>query len=211
MRTVTKTFNVYKYSELSPEAKEEANRWYLDDPIRPQLFQETVEEELKDMFDRDDLAIQFSIGAHQGSGLNIYGRVSADSIIALLDKENLREPLENLKGLLTDKEKKTILSYGAECSDIGLRYNSRYCYSLAQYIDFSNDWEAELYDAEFETVDMTLVEKFERFVRMLFEKLNSHYEELGYKYFYEPDEEEIEDSCEDNNWEFLEDGRFYID
>ena len=38
MRTVTETYNVYNYNELSDEAKEKAKQWYLDDDTRTYVF-----------------------------------------------------------------------------------------------------------------------------------------------------------------------------
>lgn len=45
MRTVTETYNVYTYPELSEEAKEKVNQWYLDDPCRNDEFLEIYTED----------------------------------------------------------------------------------------------------------------------------------------------------------------------
>lgn len=43
----------------------------------------------------------------------------------------------------------------------------------------------------------------------MFVAFAGQYEKDGYKYFYEPDGEEIAEACEANGWEFLKDGTFY--
>jgi len=54
-----------------------------------------------------------------------------------------------------------------------------------------------------------VIRKMEKLVADMFVMLAGRYEKYGYKYFYEPDEEEITEACEANGWEFLEDGTFY--
>ena len=50
MRTVTEIYNVYTYPELSEEAKEKVNQWYLDDPCRNDEFLEIYTEDLHNIF-----------------------------------------------------------------------------------------------------------------------------------------------------------------
>ena len=50
------------------------------------------------------------------------------------------------------------------------------------------------------------MEKFESMVHGIFEKLCASYEEQGYNYFYEIEEDDLEEMCEVNGYEFLEDG-----
>ena len=51
--------------------------------------------------------------------------------------------------------------------------------------------------------------KMEKLVAKMFVELSKQYEEYGYKFFYEVEEEEMKEICEANGWEFLEDGSFY--
>ena len=48
------------------------------------------------------------------------------------------------------------------------------------------------------------------FIEKKVEKLSKTYEEYGYKYFYEVEDEEMTETCEANGWEFLEDGSYYV-
>ena len=58
MRTVTETYNVYTYPELSEEAKEKVNQWYLDDPCRNDEFLEIYTENLQNIFSNSNLKMQ---------------------------------------------------------------------------------------------------------------------------------------------------------
>ena len=49
----------------------------------------------------------------------------------------------------------------------------------------------------------------EKLVIAMFTELSKTYEEYGYKYFYEVEDEEMTETCEANGWEFLEDGSYY--
>lgn len=203
MRTVTKEFEIYKYNELTEKAKEEVKRWYLNGQSA-EIFTEDCKYDLEVLFGKNDLEVQYSLGYCQGDGFNIYGKISAEQIfncLKVIDVPNLL----NFKDMLTEEEKKTILEYAEECGDIELPYNNRYCYSLADYIDIADEWGWYLEEGYNEG----LVEKFEQMVIDVFESLCNLYEENGYKYFYEISEEDLEECCEANEYEFLADGTFF--
>ena len=40
MKTITITKNLYTFDELDEKAKERVRQWYLDDPIRTDIFTE---------------------------------------------------------------------------------------------------------------------------------------------------------------------------
>ena len=80
MRTVTKTYNVYKYNELSEDAKEKVKQWYLDDDFSPQEFENSCMDALNRLFPNSDLKVQFSLSACQGDGFNIYGKLDLSDV-----------------------------------------------------------------------------------------------------------------------------------
>lgn len=209
MRVETVNYNVYQYNELSEDAKEKVKAWYLEGR-EPFIFTEMCEEDLYNLFGDNDLQVQYSLGYCQGDGFNIYGKIDAGSILKCLENNNGGTQLEEFKDMLTEKEKKTILHYAEECGEIELPINHRYCYSLADYIDIKESWE---YDLEcysgFENINTEALEKFEKMVRGIFETLCSSYEKQGYEYFYEISEEELEEMCEANQYEFLVDGTVF--
>lgn len=206
MRTITTSYNVYKYNELSEEAKEKVKEWYLRGQ-ETYIFTENCEQDLRNLFGENELEVQYSLNYCQGDGLNIYGTIHARDIINCLEKHNGGTQLEDYEDVLTAEEKKTILRYAEEIDDlIELPYNNRYCYSLAYRISFAEDWEEEL-EYYSENVDGTLIKKFEMMVQEIFTTLCKGYEVQGYEYFYEISDEDLEEICEVNEWEFLENGR----
>lgn len=208
MRVETVEYNVYHYSELSAEAKEKVREWYLEGR-EPFIFTEMCEEDLYNLFGENDLKVQYSLGYRQGDGFNIYGKIDAEAIFKCLENHNGGSQLEKFENVLTDKEKKTILNYANECGEIELPSNNRYCYSLADYINIAEDWGYQLEDWGYKNINTEALKKFEKMVKGIFETLCSDYEKQGYEYFYEIEEEELEEMCEANEYEFLENGEIF--
>lgn len=206
MRTATVDYEVYKYGELTEDAKEKVKAWYLEGQ-EPFIFTEDCKMDLENLFGENDLDVQYSLGYCQGDGFNIYGKVCAESILKCLEKHNGGTQLAEFEDVLTEKEKKTILHYASECGAIELPMNHRYCYSLADYIDIADDWEYKLVD--YKNLNTEVLKKFEKLVREIFETLCGSYEKWGYEYFYEISEEDLEEMCEANGYEFLEDGTVF--
>lgn len=208
MKTVAVQYDVYKYNELNDEAKEKVRQWYLDGQ-EPFIFTEDCKMDLENLFGENELDVQYSLGYCQGDGFNIYGRVYAESIIKCLENHNCGVQLAEFEDVLTDKEKKAILHYASECGAINLPMNHRYCYSLADYIDIYDEWETTLVYADYRDINVAVLKKFEKLVREIFDTLCGSYEKWGYQYFYEISEEDLEEMCESNGYEFLEDGTIF--
>ena len=214
MKTITKTYNVYTYTELEDKAKEKVKQDYLNDPVRNDLFYEHCMYTISDLFPESDLKVQYSLSSCQGDGFNTYGTLDVFNLI------NLMRNRENIPILLLNKIEKDIDIFTSEeldilsqyynhyCSRIEIPHNFRYCYSQANYINFADDWTEELENAKIEYND-NLIIKFENFVRKFFSELNNIFEEEGYNFLYNASEEEIEDLCEANEYMFLEDGTLF--
>lgn len=210
MRTVTDVYNVYNYNELSDEAKEKAKQWYLDDDFRTAEFTVMTEEDLNNLFD-EKLSVQYSLSNRQGDGLNIYGEIHAESIMECLREHNGGEQLKQFEDRLNEKEWKIICHYAKECDTIKLPANRQYCYCIADRIDVAEDWYYQLENySGYANINMEVLKKFEKLVVDIFKFLCREYEDMGYKFFYEVDDEEMEYTCEANGWEFLENGTFYV-
>lgn len=209
MRIECVKYEVYKYNELSDEAKEKVKEWYLETQDS-YVFTEDVKEDLYNLFGENDLDVQYSLGYCQGDGFNIYGELNAAQIFKCLENHNGGTQLEKFENVLTDKEKRTILNYADQCGKIKLPTNNRYCYSLVDYIDIKDDWEydLEVYSA-YKNINTKTLEKFEKLVRDIFTTLCKSYEKQGYEYFYEISEEDLEEICEANEYEFLENGKLF--
>ena len=208
MKTVAVEYNVYKYNELSEEAKEKVKQWYLEGQ-ETFIFTDDCKQDLYNLFGKNNLDVQYSLSYCQGDGFNIYGRIDAESIFNCLEKHNGGTQLEKFEDVLTEKEKRTILHYAEECGNIELPMNRSYCYSLADYIDIVEEWVWRLEYADYTNINEEALKKFEELVRGIFSTLCRSYEKWGYEYFYEISDEDLEEACEANEWEFLEDGTIF--
>jgi hypothetical protein len=209
MRTATINYEVYNYNELSAEAKEKVKEWWLNGQDS-YGFTEDVKEDLKCLFGDNGLDVQYQLSYCQGDGFNISGEVDAENIFKCLEEHRGGTQLAEFENVLTEKEKRTILHYAEECGAIKLPANSRYGYSLAEYIDVADEWEYDLeYYSGYSNINTEVLKKFETLVRELFGTLCKIYEKWGYEYFYEIDEETMEEICEANGYEFLEDGTIF--
>lgn len=213
MRTVTETYNVYTYPELSKEAKEKVNQWYLNDPCRSETFSGIYTEDLKYLFPGSDLKMQYSLGYCQGDGLNIYGELDLmDVFKAIRDKVYCGKTFADFWDSMTEHEQKTIEAYMEVCGrNVALPYNDgHYNYCVSDKTDFAEDWVYDLEYQQYKNIQVDTIRKMEKLVADMFVMLAKQYEECGYKYFYEADEEEVIETCEVNCWEFLEDGTLYV-
>ena len=209
MRKFMREVTVYNYNELSDIAKEKVKEWLLD--TRDSFeFSDWCKQDLENLFGINDLEVQYSLAYCQGDGLNIYGEISAKSILDCLENHNGGSQLEKFENALTDEEKKTILFYAEKCDDIKLPDNHHDYYSLSDRIDIVDDWEYQLEEYfDIKDIDKKTLLKFETMVRNIFGTLCRNYEESGYNYFYEISDEEAEDVCESMEYEFYEDGTFH--
>lgn len=210
MRIQTVEYEVYKYNELSDEAKEKVKQWYLDGQ-EAYIFTDDVLEDLHCLFGDNDLKVQYSLSYCQGDGFNIYGEIDTENIFKCLEEHRAGTQLEKFENYLTDKEKRTILHYASENGrKIQLPMNNRYGYSLANYIEIAEDWEYDLYYySGYKNINVEVLKKFEALVRGIFSTLCKSYEQQGYEYFYEIDEETLEELCEANGYEFLANGKIF--
>ena len=211
MRTITETKNIYKYEELSEEAKETVKQWYLDDEFRTQDFEEITLEELHELFKNSKLKVQFSLNFCQGDGLNIYGKLNLMDVFTAIRNPENKELFEKYNDEFSEHEQRTIEAYMEVCGrEIELPWNnSGYCYCVADEVNFTNEWIEELQYCDYNNIKFDIIEKMESLIIKIFETLSSTYEKIGYNYFYEVDEEELKDACEANEWEFLKDGTLY--
>ena len=127
-----------------------------------------------------------------------------------MENHNGGTQLAEFENVLTEKEKKTILNYASKCGKIKLPYNNRYCYCIADRINLAEDWEYDLENySHYKNIDFDLLNKFEKLVVNIFLELCGSYEQQGYQYFYEISEEDLEEVCEANDYEFLANGKIF--
>lgn len=200
MRTVNINYNVdvYKYDELSEDAKDEAKRWYLEGK-EAYWFKNDCEEILHCEFPNSELKVEFSLSYCQGDGLNIYGSIDLLELWNKLDKSKY-----------TDKEKKFMEYALKEYSMLyDMPSNCRYGYCMSSLWDFTENIISDMEYANLRGIKYDVLEKFDEDCKEYMEKLCSDFESDGYAYFYEVDDDEMIDMCEANEWEFTADGKIF--
>ena len=213
MEIITREYKVYNFSELSEDAKEKVKQWYLDDDFRPCEFENIYTEDLRYLFNNSDLKLQFSLSYCQGDGLNIYGKLDLmDVFTAIRDTEHSGDLFEQYKDLFSEHEQRTIEAYMEVCGrEVELPYNRHYCYCIDDRVDFADDWIESLEYCRYKNIQIDTIRKMEKLVGRMFENLSATYEKYGYDYFYNADDEVVNEECEANGWRFLEDGTFFAE
>lgn len=213
MEIITREYKVYNFSELSEDAKEKVKQWYLDDDFRPCEFENIYTEDLRYLFNNSDLKLQFSLSYCQGDGLNIYGKLDLmDVFTAIRDTEHSGDLFEQYKDLFSEHEQRTIEAYMEVCGrEVELPYNRHYCYCIDDRVDFADDWIESLEYCRYKNIQIDTIRKMEKLIGRMFENLSATYEKYGYDYFYNADDEVVNETCETNGWRFLEDGTFFAE
>jgi len=200
MRTVSINYDVYKYQELSEQAKDEAKRWYLEGKDA-NWFKDDCDIWLSETFPNSKLEVQFSLSSCQGDGLNIYGNVDYNDIYAVIVESSAK---------FTEKEKKYIAWFIKEfASDYKMIENPRYGYCYSCMWNFTENIIEDMEYNNIRGIKYDVLKKFNEVVKEHFEKLCSDFERDGYSYFYEVDDDEMIDMCEANEWEFTADGKIF--
>ena len=205
--TVTKEY--FTYEELSEKAKEFAKQEYLHYVHSADFFYEDMIEDLRSLFPNSELDVMFSLNGCQGDGLNIYGRVARDDILAIIDGRNplgvgwspyTEDELHMLKEMLNHAPYYYELEkgYGNYCYSRKDRDRENIKYEVQDWVEECR-WRGEPYTVQ-------LAEKFMTDLVDIMDVINDAWEEDGWKYFSEVDDEEMQDMCDANNWEFYEDG-----
>lgn len=199
-RTVTKSYDVYTYDELSDEAKKKVKDLFLSWRADADTFTDGCEITLTELFPNSDLKVQYSLSYSQGDGFNTYGKLKVDD---LLNVDTSMYPLNQASGIAVSENKEAIKAAceKADVTELELPYNSHYGYSLADRIEVSPDYGVELTKEE-----TGLLSDLENFAQSVMGKINSQFEDDGYDWFYEMSDEEAREQAEANDYEFTEDG-----
>lgn len=201
MRKITeiKEFNVYKFTELSQAAKEKVRDWYLEGQSElSHIFTDDCMIRLKELFPNSDLEVQYSLSYCQGDGLNIYGEIRLDEL------------LEKIAENFTEKEMKFFKwAFSEYDTSYQMMYNNRYCYCICSRNAFMENIFSEMDNWYFRNIPEKTMEKFNELAGEYLDNLCSEFEKNGYDFFYKISEEDLQEYCEANEYEFLENGKFY--
>lgn len=194
----------YEYGELSPEAKEKVHAWFLDDPIRNDIFSDMLKSDVEEVARPLHFNIQYSLGYCQGDGLNVYGKFD----VAPFRDGATRAPALPWPTGYTEKEWRTLQHYSDVCGAFELPYNQSYCYCMAKYISFAEEWIYSLESAAYKNINSELIQRFETDIKNWHIVYCRQWEKAGYEFFYNADPDEVAETCAANEWYFTADGEF---
>lgn len=198
MRTVTESYNIYSFSELSLEAKEKVREWYLKGQ-EPFVFTSMCLERLSELFPKSDLKVQYSLSYCQGDGFNIYGTIHLDELFEKIQDHFSEKEIRFFKWSLSE--------FYDSCK---MQVNNHYCYCICNRNDFIEDLVYDMECNNIRNIPEKTLEKFNEAAGEYLINLCNYFEEQGYDYFYEVSEEILEEYCESNEYEFLENGELFV-
>ena len=202
-----KRITVYEYSELSDEAKNTAKeKLFIEDPYRTDILQEYFDEELMCMFPESSLKAQFSLCSRQGDGVNIFGELDGRDAAQLLRDPDFKKECEEKFSPEETERAANILS---RCRNIRLPENPDYSYCMAGQANILDPLcDAAPLDGD-DIAGLGFYADIELFIISCIEAICRRFKEEGYKFLYEPDEEEVEEIAAVQKWLFLENGEPY--
>lgn len=218
MRTIAESYNVYKFSELSSEAKEQAiEKWYNEDEqqIQCDMFAEDSKMYLSEIFENVDLC--YSLSYCQGDGLSFtFDKLYSNDIIRLLNdfktmntdrlywiSEDAKESIQKLLKDFTINEK---LINGLDLYLISERYNSHYYHSKTVDITLDTDFMLNFNDKT-----ELYLEKLSFILHNIYFIICSQLESNGYSAIeYRMNEEEFSEFMDNDEYEFYKNGDIYL-
>lgn len=199
----TQTIEIYKFSELSNDAKERARDWYRQNGLDYEWYDFTIEEwkELAGLLGIEIDNIYFSGFSSQGDGACFTGSYSyRKGWKQAIKKETggeLYRKLENIGDQLQEEQKKYF--YGITAS---IHHTGRYCHE--QSVTVSVDPGEHISGYWSDTCDME-----ENITDTLRELMQDIYYSLQSEYEYLTSDEAIDEAITANEYEFTESGDFY--
>lgn len=195
MRIITKEFKVYKYKELSEKAREKVKQDYMEH-LNPNDFTYTVIEDLKNI-GLQNLRPYYSLRDCQRDGLCLSGHIDFNEITPELKKLFFKD------FILSDYKIFKILK---EYSRIDFNHIGSYYHKYSVDIDIylHGDLSPKKYQNH-----RKLADKLIKNIKEWYMDKCDEYEKWGYEFFYGISDEELQDFCDDIEYEFLEDGTIF--
>lgn len=188
MEVKTKEYNVYQFNELENNIKDKViEKWYeqenysfLDSDIREEFL-------LQDHY-FSDIKLNYSLGYSQGDGLSFEGIFNLDVYL----KENYPSMKSSVKRSLSNY-----------IYNINSNSNSgRYCFSSINDVQFEYNC-----DKEYLRIDKVWFKVFND-IQNYYIELCKKLEKYGYDILeYRMNHKEFNNLCNDNEYNFLEDGK----
>lgn len=196
MKTVTETFDIFTFDELSSKAKHKAMCYYEMHLTDWCVFTEDCEDVLQGLFPESNLKVEYDLGMGQGDYFNFYGQLALGDIYkhisSRLTTKQSRFYLHILKEWVDSCEiasYSTVYGFGQTATNISiLAYATEamenYGYSNLPYSD---------------------IEEINNIARDYLSDVCRSLKNDGYNYFY-PDSDNIRDYYNANGYYFTVDG-----
>lgn len=194
MRTIE--LKIFRYDELSQEAKEKARKWFRETGLNyePQIITEEMENTLNDL-GYEGVEVFWRLSYCQGDGVAFYGK--------LTNPEKLLKRLLSEKDFRRWKRISDVIGIDIQINRIWSHYHH---YNTMEVVVDSND----LYRDDYPYINLFLKnieEKIQNDVRLVSKKL----EKDGYKELeYQESDEYIDMLLSEDWYEFLADGRRWV-
>lgn len=207
MKIFKKRIEAFHYEELSQDAKETAKNWFLNDEIRSELCTDNIMEEVRTLFPKSELKIQYSVSGCQGDGANLYGTLCIRDVLRLL-KYDQTERFKELQGYFSEKEERAIEFYMNYMECVRLKENRKYCYCMADSIDLADSWSETLEDNGIYNINSKLLLKLENVTIHMISRLCVEFEKEAYDFLCTISDEDMEELCSEMGYLFNEDGSY---
>ena len=195
LRTITKEFKIYTYEELSEKAKEKVKQNYIDN-LDANDFTYMIIQDLNSI-GLKNLRPYYSLNYCQGDGLCLAGHIDFDEINTELKKIFYKDFIfSDYKILKSLKEYSRI-----EFNHIGRCYH-KHSVEFDIYIDGS-------FDNKKYNNNKRLADKLIKNVKEWYFDKCGQYEKWGYNFFYEIEEEDLQEYFECMEYEFYENGSVF--
>lgn len=174
-------------------ARESAKREWLEIHHTIEDFYEIIKEFLKHNFPNSNLDVQFSLGCIQGDGVNIYGALHLKDILNF--NHNYYTLNDNYLDLIYKEfeKRQEFIEY------IKLPYNNNCSYCVAENLELPNYLDDDKFNP------------FKNYVIDVFEDICKEFENLGYSFFYEINDNDFIEICKENEIYFYDNGSIFYD
>lgn len=146
--------------------------------------------------------------------MNISGNISLKDVLFFAEKEKLdKETYEYAHDFFTEEELSLLTEWFEEMELVGLPEVSRGVHDLScpiaiiYFLEDNKDFGKYVkHNLKF---PIGIVKKFQRFFVDSLTALTNEFKEMGYNFFYEISDEDLQELCENNDYWFYENGKFY--
>lgn len=194
MKTVTETFNIYTFDELTEKAKSKALDYYLEYLTDDEAFTDDCLNLLHDLFPNSKLKVEYNLSYCQGDFFNFYGSLDLGDLYTLISSKLSSKQIRFYKHIL----KEWACSCEIPCwhhytvADISILDDS---VSNMEYNGYSN-------------IPYSDIETINTIARDYLSEVCESLKNEGYDYFY-PDSDYIRSYYNDNECYFTADGKPY--